>query len=118
SMLIPLYILAVLSVVGGWIGLPLLPGGNPFVRWLGPVFGEARVVPEEAARGHSVEILLMGVSLAIALAGIATAYAFYRRNRALPERLGARYAAAYRTLLHKYYVDELYDAVVVRPFVG
>jgi len=120
-MLVPLYVLAALSVVGGWIGLPLMPGGSPFSRWLEPVLGGAG--PEAAAAaggaaGHSLEILLMAVSLAVALLGILAAWNFYRRRPELPGRVGASLPGAYRTLLNKYYVDELYGAAVVRPFVA
>jgi NADH-quinone oxidoreductase subunit L len=108
-------------LVGGWIGLPLVPGGNPFTRWLEPVFGaaggEAAAGAHEAA-GHSLEITMMAVSLAIALLGITLAWNFYRRNTALPGRLGASLPGTYRTLLNKYYVDEFYGASVIRPFVS
>jgi NADH-quinone oxidoreductase subunit L len=119
-MLVPLYVLAALSVVGGWIGLPLVPGGNPFTRWLEPVFGAegGEAAHGAHAAGHSLEITMMAVSLAIALLGITLAWNFYRRNRELPGRLGASLPGVYRTLLNKYYVDEFYGASVIRPFVA
>ncbi|MBI5836232.1 MAG: NADH-quinone oxidoreductase subunit L [Candidatus Eisenbacteria bacterium] len=130
-MLVPLYVLAALSIVGGWIGLPkpMMPGGNPFTQWLEPVFGAeggeaaaaAGAHAAEAgghAAGHSTELMLMVFSLAVALLGILVAWTFYRRRPGLPGSLGAALPGAYRTLLNKYYVDEFYGAAVIRPFVS
>lgn len=60
----------------------------------------------------------MFVSVLVALAGIGLAWLFYVKNPGLPERLGASLRGAYRTLLNKWYVDELYDYAIVRPLVG
>jgi NADH-quinone oxidoreductase subunit L len=114
-MLVPLYILALLSIVGGWIGLPLMPGGNPFTHWLEPVFGPETVPAGEAA-GHGLEMGLMALSLGVALIGIYTAWMFYRKNPKLPIKLGNSMKDTYNALLHKYYVDEIYGAAIVRPF--
>jgi NADH-quinone oxidoreductase subunit L len=61
------------------------------------------------------EVPMAIVSLAIAVAGIAAALLFYRWRPETPDRMVARYPGAYRVLLNKYYVDELYDALFVEP---
>ena len=113
SMLGPLIVLAALSVVGGYVNWPM----ENFGRFLEPVFENPA-----AARGvefaHSTEMGLMALSVLIALAGLAAAYAFYVRRPALPERLAAEPGAAQRILLNKYYVDELYDALFVNRIKG
>ncbi len=116
AMLIPLYLLAVLSVAGGWVGLPLMKGGNPLTHWLEPVFGAAH--EGAGAGGHSPEITLMVVSLGVALAGIWLATVFYGKKSGLPEKLGARFKGLHAALWNKYYVDEGYAAVVTGPYVS
>ena len=126
SMTVPLMILAVLSIVGGWIGLPLIPGGHRLARWLAPSLGggEAAAPAGINAAGHAaeashagLEITLMATSVLVAVAGIGLAWLFYVRNPALPGRLAAKTRGLYRALLNKWYVDELYDEVIVRPLI-
>ena len=121
SMTVPLVILAVLSVAGGWIGIPAaLTGGadiNVLHHWLAPALPGWHE-PEEAAGHHeaSAELGLMGVAVAVALAGIALAWTIYRRREQLAARLAAASGPLYRMVRNLYWVDELYDAVVIRPF--
>jgi len=115
SMTVPLMMLATLSVVGGWVGLPIVAGGDRIKAWLAPSLGGG---VEAAGGGHGLEIGLMIGSVAVALAGIAIAWLFYVKNPRLPQTLGARMAGLYRTLLHKWYVDEAYDYAVVTPLMG
>jgi NADH-quinone oxidoreductase subunit L len=63
------------------------------------------------------EYLLMGLSVVVAVAGIVLARTWYLRRKEVPDTLSERFAGAYRLLLNKYYVDEVYDAVVVGPTV-
>ena len=116
TMTIPLMILAVLSVVGGWIGWPAsLGGSNQFEKFLEPVIFSAgatefpKAVPQSSPR----EYLLMIASIAIAVAGIWLAYEFYRAKRFAPELVAGKMRGFYRVLFHKYYVDEIYDALLV-----
>jgi NADH-quinone oxidoreductase subunit L len=117
SMTVPLMILAGLSIVGGWIGWPgSLGGENRFERFLEPVLAGA--LSETGAikiahHGLAKEIFLMVLSLSIAVAGIWLAYEFYRSKRIAPELLAEKWPRAYQLLLHKYYVDEIYDALIV-----
>ncbi len=117
AMTVPLVILAGLSVIGGWIGWPgALGGENRFERFLEPVL--AGVIPETGAvriAHHAVgkEIFLMVLSLSIAGAGIWLAYEFYRTKRIAPELVASKWPKVYELLVHKYYVDEIYDALIV-----
>ncbi len=117
SMTVPLMVLAGLSIVGGWIGWPgSLGGENRFERFLEPVLAGA--VTETGAvkfahHGLAKEYFLMVLSLAIAGAGIWLAYQFYRTKRIAPELVAAKWPRVYDLLLHKYYVDELYDTLIV-----
>ena len=120
SMIIPLQILAVLSLIGGFVQIPKFLGGyNGFERWLEPVFkgtvGEASAAAVEHAAIYSVgtEALFAMFSVVVALVGIYVAYRFYFKPSPAPDRVMAGVQPVYNTLLHKYYVDEIYDGVFV-----
>ncbi len=120
TMTVPLIILAVLSVAGGWIGIPeSLLGGNVLEHWLDPVFEPAR---EKLRMGHHdaniVEYVLMTLSVLIAGAAIAGALWLFLKRKELVLNIQQRFAGVHRVLFNKYYVDELYDATIVRPIVG
>ncbi|MBI4518936.1 MAG: NADH-quinone oxidoreductase subunit L [Deltaproteobacteria bacterium] len=112
SMTVPLVILAVLSVAGGWIGLPAhWLWGNRFGEFLAPVFGHHEAEHVSAA----VEYGLMAVSVLVAAAGIGLAYFFYVVQPALPMIIAWRAGRLYDLIFNKYYIDEFYDAAVVQP---
>ncbi len=140
NMVLPLVVLAVLSVIGGYVGLPAMIGeplgiANHFEHYLDPVLqlpgegghaapvhGEVAPAPAEAGHGeatkhtaHSaaMEWLITLLSIAMAGTGIYTAYIFYIKNTALPDRLMALWPRTYQLLLEKYRIDELYDALFV-----
>ncbi len=119
-MTVPLMILAVLSVIGGFVGLPVIEGANRFSEFLAPVFAPPAGFPRphEAAH-HAVgfEVTMMVVSLVIAGLGIFLAYRMYLKNPALPDRLAERYQTPYRALLNKYWVDEIYHWAFVGPLI-
>ena len=113
SMTVPLMVLALLSVVGGYVGLPAhWLWGNRFEAFLAPVLGEGLHVEHLSA---ATEYTLMGTSVAVALGGLAIAYLFYVVQPGFPMLLAYKAGALYRLIFNKYYVDELYDAVFVRP---
>jgi len=116
SMVTPLMFLAVLSLLGGLIGLPIIKGGNVIGEFLSPVFATAGA--EEAHHSMVLEIGMMTAATIIALAGIGLAYLFYVRNPERPVRLAERAKAIYRLLSNKYYFDELYHGLVVRPITA
>ncbi len=115
-MLIPLYILAFLAIVGGYIGLPpILGGGAWFDHFLAPVMAAVPGTHETAHHTVSTEYLLMLTSIIAALLGITIAYMYYIKNPDKPKALALKAAGLYRLLLNKYYIDELYDYIVVNP---
>ncbi len=116
-MLIPLIVLAGLSIVGGFIGWPRsltlsLFRGEWFGRFLEPVFAGNPVVPMHEY-GISMEYFLMTLSVATAIVGISIAYRMYVKQPELSDRMENAFAGLHKVLLHKYYVDEIYDALFV-----
>ncbi len=113
SMTVPLMVLAGLSIVGGWVGLPLhFAWGNQFEHFLAPVFEHSQ---------HALHLdlftegVLMSTSVLVALGGAAAAYLLYVLRPELPQQLSDKLSAIYTLLYNKYYVDEIYEAVFVRP---
>jgi len=120
TMTVPLMILGVLSVIGGFIGWPeSLGGGNAFEHWLDPIFAPANEKLHLGlhAGSSSVEYVLMALSVAVAGAGIWAAWKIYLKRADIADAFQKRFARLYTLLWNKYYVDELYDAAVVRPTV-
>ncbi len=117
SMTIPLIILAVLSIVGGWVGIPkALGGGLAIKQFLAPVFERAdriMALPEHGV--HTIDYALIILSVIIAAAGIYLAITWYLKKPQIPVELANRFSGMYRVLSNKYYVDELYDAAIVNP---
>ncbi len=116
AMTMPLIILAILSVVGGWIGWPeALGGSDRFAHFLDPVIARhaevVAAVPEATQRMTEWE--LMVVSVLVALIGIGLAWYFYLRKPSIPGALAEKSGGLYRLLYNKYYVDQIYDAMFV-----
>ena len=116
-MTVPLMVLAVGSVLAGYIGLPKWLGPNLFEHWLEPVFEpvQAAAAATEEAAHHSagLEIGMAAVSVAIAVVGFLIAYTTYAKKSDRAERVAAQFKGLYQALLNKWYVDELYDALWV-----
>ncbi len=114
-MLGPLVILAILSVIGGWVGVPEALGGHAEItHFLAPATQPAG----EAAEGsHSMELLLMGLSVAFVAIGWFFAHFMYFMKPEVPKQLAAKLHGLYELLLNKYWVDELYGAVIVTPIL-
>jgi NADH-quinone oxidoreductase subunit L len=117
AMALALIVLAVGSVVAGYIGLPHALGGhNVLATWLEPAFGLHEGAGGEAAvEPGSLELTLMGVSTLIAFVGIGIATFIWLRRRELADSMARTFAPIHRLLLNKYYVDEIYDASIVQP---
>jgi len=130
-MTVPLMVLAVLSVIGGYIGVPhVLGGANHIHEFLAPVLGggaesakahagisilsQAWASGGEAG-GHSaaLEFVMMAISVVIALIGIGIAYLFYVKNPALPKLAAEKWKRLYKLVYNKYYVDELYEILFI-----
>ncbi|MGQ9668696.1 MAG: NADH-quinone oxidoreductase subunit L [Desulfosoma sp.] len=118
TMAVPLMILAVLSLVGGWIQVPGIEGGRLLGRFLEPVFHEAASLLGHHGEAHPslwLEGAFMALSVAVALLGGFIAYRFYIADPQRPVYMAQRFSRAYRWLFHKYYVDALYQAMIVEP---
>jgi len=123
SMTVPLVVLAGLSVIGGFIGMPHLFGvANYFEEWLHPVMARvphnAATHARAAATGDApLEWVLMLVTVALVVGAIYLARHFYYRNPQAATELARKFSGVKNILVHKYYVDEFYGAVFVRPVV-
>jgi NADH-quinone oxidoreductase subunit L len=131
SMTVPLIILAAFATVAGFIGLPHLEGihlpsfTHALASWLEPsqttewyAAGTSGPVPIMGHLSDGTTLLLMAVALLVALAGIAGAYLFYGRgpSRTVNQLVEGPLASLYNASLHKLWFDEIYDAILVRPF--
>jgi NADH-quinone oxidoreductase subunit L len=114
AMTIPLIVLAILSVVGGFIGIPavFMEGGHKLAEFLAPVFAESTRVQAQNVHhlDHSTEYMLMAISVGLALVAIFVAVSRFSKKPELDEPQGGA-----RILANKWYVDEIYDAAIVRP---
>jgi NADH-quinone oxidoreductase subunit L len=137
-MLVPLVILAVLSLVGGWIGVPgSLGGKDHFDKFLGPVFRsstpavsteqvrsgetlppEKRTEGTEPESGATTELMFTGISVAAALLGLFLAWLMYIRRPHLPDQIAASLHGLYSAVANKYWIDELYAWLFVKPLIA
>ncbi|HEX7286526.1 MAG TPA: NADH-quinone oxidoreductase subunit L, partial [Candidatus Angelobacter sp.] len=131
-MLAPLVLLAVLSFVGGWVGVPKFMGGhNEIAGFLAPVLespgdvgaerlaaGEHGTLPAKEEEHAREEWLLALTSVAAATLGLFFAWLLYYKKRDLPDRVTSKIHGIYLTVLHKYYVDEGYSAIFVKPLLA
>ncbi len=114
-MTIPLMVLAVLSIVGGFFNVPEVLGGSAWLEhFLSPVIAKVGT-PHEHHLSHSTEYLLMGISVAAALISIIAAYVIFVAKKTVPNPDGSYDSGFQKLLANKYYVDEVYEAVVTKP---
>lgn len=108
TMTVPLIILAGFAVVAGLVGSPLM--GYAFQHFIGPGGEHA------PAAVHQPDYFVMGLSTVVALLGMGLAYVIYiRQNKILPESVRALFLPLYRLVANKYYIDEIYGVVFVKP---
>jgi len=122
-MTIPLIVLALLSVVGGWVGIPHVLGeilpGHP-ANWLEHWF-EGAIRAPAGGEGHGsavIEMSLMGISTAVAALCALWAYFFYVVAPEKPAQVAARLGGLYRLVANKYFVDEFYFDKIINPLVA
>ncbi|WP_207429190.1 NADH-quinone oxidoreductase subunit L [Pedobacter sp. SYSU D00535] len=116
SMTIPLIVLAVLSVVGGFIGVPEVLGGSHWLsQFLSPVFFDSNSRVPAMHLDHSTEYFLMAVSVVLALVSAVIAYTRYVSKKPVPVPDNGERGALANLSYNKYYIDEVYDAIVGKP---
>ena len=117
-MLAPLVILAILSIVGGWVGIPeALKGSNHFEQFLAPAI-QTPALTEAAPESASLEVIFAGISVAAALIGFILAWLLYYKRPELPDRITARIHGLYLLVVHKYHIDEGYGLLFVKPLLA
>jgi NADH-quinone oxidoreductase subunit L len=114
TMTLPLILLAIGSIFTGWLGAPEYLWGSLWDRWLQPVFGAGDVHHGSV----TTEIIVTLITLAVVAAGIFWAYQKYGRRGFTIEARADAGGLLYRLSLNKFYVDEFYDFVIVRPFAA
>jgi NADH-quinone oxidoreductase subunit L len=120
-MVAPLMILALLSLVGGWIGVPhVLQGSDHFGSFLSPVFSATAATAEGAAeQGEATtELAFTAISVAVGLLGLLAAWWLYYKRPELPAKMAKAAGVLYTFVLDKYKVDELYGAVFIQPLIA
>ena len=117
----PLVLLAVLSAIGGFIGVPeIFSGehGNLFHSWLAPVFKTAEIkLMDFGTHSHFEELLLMIISVVAAISAILYARFVYLKKPEVADKTASKFKAVYNVLLNKYFLDEAYEASIVNPIV-
>jgi NADH-quinone oxidoreductase subunit L len=121
SMTLPLIVLAILSAVGGFMGAPMFVGKHYLADYLAPIFTYSRQILPAAFNTepeHSTELMLMGISVLVAVVGIVFAYVMYVARAQRPVEDDAQRSAPENLVYHKYYIDELYDNLIVKPVMA
>ncbi len=110
---IPLLILALLAVAGGWVGIPevFLSGGHRLGEFLNPVFAQSDAITIKPEMVHTTEYMLMVISVALAL--VALIYAWSRFSKY--QKTAEPSTGLGNVLENKWYVDELYEAIIIKP---
>ena len=116
TMTIPLIVLAILSAVGGFIGIPeIFGGGHWLAKFLAPVFAASAGKMIPLTIDHTTEYILMAVSVAGALGAMVFAFQRYVKNGVVPIADGMERGALARLSYNKYYIDEIYASLITKP---
>jgi len=114
----PLVVLGVLSLVGGFLNVPELLGGHTALHhWLEPVLASGLALSTTPEVSHSTEYLLIGAAVLVGAIGLIAGFRYTAARTIAPAARAEPEHGFARVLFHKYYVDELYDALIVRPLV-
>ena len=110
----PLIVLAILAVIGGWVGIPeiFLHGGHRLEAFLEPVFAQSNAIAVKHEMSHSTEFLIMGVSVALALVALLFGLKKYSNYKKEDEQAATGFN---KFLENKWYVDELYSKIITQP---
>ncbi|MBO0933436.1 NADH-quinone oxidoreductase subunit L [Fibrella aquatilis] len=123
SMTLPLIVLAVLSAIGGFMNVPEVLGGHSLLaEFMSPLFDQARqanpALFEANALDHGTELMLMSISAGVAIIMAGAAYIMYVRNAAVPAPDSQARSLPQQVVYGKYYIDDFYDRLIVRPVRG
>ncbi|MGZ3945971.1 MAG: proton-conducting transporter transmembrane domain-containing protein, partial [Mucilaginibacter sp.] len=119
TMTIPLIVLAVLSIVGGFIGIPEVFGGHHWLsEWLSPVLADSAKQLHPSELSSSTEITLMIASVAGAVLALIYAYVKYVKNSHVPASDNEERPGLVNLSYHKFYIDEIYDFLIRKPLDG
>ncbi len=110
---IPLIILAILAVIGGWVGIPeiFVHGGHRLGDFLAPVFAQSAAISAAHEMNHNTELMIMGVSVILSLIALLFAWKKFSKY----DKADEKETAFGKLLQNKWYVDEIYDAVILKP---
>jgi NADH-quinone oxidoreductase subunit L len=115
-MTLPLMALALLSIIGGWVGVPAALGGHDEIgEFLEPVFSNGAIATETMS--HSTELGLAAVSVIVALIGLFAAYVLYYKKPGTAAGYAEKFPTLYRLVDNKFYVDEIYQGIIVTPLL-
>jgi NADH-quinone oxidoreductase subunit L len=113
TMTVPLMLLCVGAVAAGWVGIPeVVGGGAHFTEFMKPVLGHT-----EGHGTHAEEWMVMIVSIVAGFSGIGLAAFMYLKRTDIPVRLAEQFSGVHKFLFNKYYVDELYSFILIRPVI-
>jgi len=116
SMTIPLIVLAILSTVGGFLGIPGSNGEHHWLQhFLAPVFAQSTLVTPVVEMAQSTEYILMCISVGVAVIAFIYAYMKYNKNAHVPVADTEERSFLANLSYHKFYIDELYDAIIRKP---
>jgi NADH-quinone oxidoreductase subunit L len=116
-MLFPLVVLGILSVIGGWIGIPAALGGhNEIEHFLDPVFSNGAIAAATPA-SHGLELALSGIALLVVAIGFYVAFLLYYKKPGTAASYAQRFPALYRLVDNKFYIDEVYGAFIITPLL-
>jgi NADH-quinone oxidoreductase subunit L len=121
SMTLPLVVLAILSAVGGFMGAPMFLGKHYLADYLAPIFTYSKQILPAAFTtepDHNTELMLIGISVLVAVIGIVFAYVQYVARAQRPIEDDAQRSAPENLVYHKYYIDELYNSLFVKPIMS
>lgn len=116
SITFPLILLAILSTIGGFMNVPEALGGSGWLTaFLSPVLAQSKPLLVAHHLGHETEYVLMGVVIALTVVMILLAYLRYVKKNTIPVAEGKPTNTIHQMVYHKYFVDELYDTLIVKP---
>ncbi|MCI0920593.1 NADH-quinone oxidoreductase subunit L [Sphingobacterium rhinopitheci] len=118
-MTFPLIVLAILATIGGALNIPeALHGGHWLANFLSPIYTYSNAIVEPTLVDHSTEYILMGISAVAAVIMAVAAYIKYVQKQRIPGDDKVQHGLLHKLSYHKLYIDEIYNALIVKPLNG